>query len=144
MSNNYFPVVVSNLRKAQENGLRCPGFCAGGGGRFLDLRNVLQVCCSVSPLVPIIDLGDDPQDQSYPYIVTSEFLLPFGRDATEMRFGEVVGVPTFGSGDGGGGPRGGGGVLPPLLEHYRLLHCDSSDTGDVSGGVTASRIVVIM
>ena len=113
-----------------------------GGGRRLYLQNFLRGSSPANPLVWIRDLGDDPHNRVDPWRLPPQGILPLRGDATTERCGGVMGVYTFGSGDGGSGTRGGGYVRPTLTENHIPIHHDSSDIGSVSGGIYVAGSVV--
>ena len=61
-----------------------------GGGRPPDLRNFLQDGLSGKPLVCIGDLGDNPQDQGYPWRIPPQGDPPYSRNAVEAIYCRAV------------------------------------------------------
>ena len=53
-------------------------------------------------------------------------------------------VPGIGSGNVGNGTGGGGDVFPPPSENHQPVYCDLYDTGDMSGGGSATGIASSM
>ena len=110
-----------------------------GGAIIPGHQHILQGGCPVNPLFWIRDLGDDPPYRTDPQRIQPQGGLPFGGDATAMRYGGAVGVPTFGSGNGISGPVLCVGIYPPPPKHHRPLYHNSSNTGAVYRGVAATR-----
>ena len=81
--------------------------------------------------------GNDPQDRDDPRNIPLQGGLSSIGNEIYSRNGGTVGITSSGRGYGGSGTRGG--VFPPPPENRCPVYSDSSDTGAMTGGKTASR-----
>ena len=61
-----------------------------------------------------------------------------------MQYRGLVVVPSFGGSNDGSKLGGGGNLRPPPPEHHFPVHLDSSNTGVVYGGVSATGGAIII
>ena len=126
-----WPVVAGNIRKAQVSWGRLARVLGREGGRPKGVTEFLYCCDTAGPPLRGGDVGIDAEDGICPGRLPGQGSKVSDRKAAPPGEGWKMVLPISGGGFEGGGCREGQAVNPPETEHGRAIYCNEADSGDM-------------